>query len=53
VYAPVGLDPDTSVELLGSRFQKERRLLDAVDQVRQRYGKDALRRLNRHEGNDD
>ena len=33
--------------------QKERRLLDAVDQVRQRYGKDALRRLNREEGNDD
>lgn len=33
--------------------QKERRLLDAVDQVRQRYGKDALRRLNRHEDNHD
>jgi DNA polymerase-4 len=36
--------------------QKESRLLDAVDQVRQRYGKNALHRLhrlNRHEGNDD
>lgn len=30
--------------------QKERRLLDAVDQVRQRYGKNALRRLNREGG---
>jgi DNA polymerase-4 len=32
--------------------QKQRRLLDAVDQVRLRYGKNALRRLNRHEEND-
>jgi DNA polymerase-4 len=33
--------------------QKERRLLGAVDQVHQRYGKNALHRLKRHEGNDD
>jgi DNA polymerase-4 len=31
--------------------QKERRLLDAVDQVRQRYGTNALRRLDREGGN--
>jgi DNA polymerase-4 len=29
--------------------EKERRLLDAVDQLQQRYGKNALRRLNRKE----
>jgi hypothetical protein len=32
--------------------QKERRLLEAVDQLRQRYGKNALRRLHREEGDD-
>lgn len=45
--------PIRQLSFWDERSQKERRLLDAVDQLRSRYGKNALHRLNREEGNDD
>jgi DNA polymerase-4 len=45
--------PIRQLSFWDERSQKERRLLEAVDQLRSRYGKNALHRLNREEGNDD
>jgi DNA polymerase-4 len=45
--------PIRQLSFWDERSQKERRLLEAVDQLRSRYGKNTLHRLNREEGNDD